>query len=93
MSESGHWEDGGKVWISDVAKPLTPEQIEQYLVPALQECGLAVVPIEPTDAMIDAGLATTAAWHDLPGSAVTVNREKMRRRYKAMIEAASLQAT
>jgi hypothetical protein len=84
----GHWEDGGKVLVSDEAEPLTPERIEKYLVPALRECGLAVVPIEPTEAMISAGLATTYAWQEIPGSAMTVNREKMRRRYKAMVEAA-----
>jgi hypothetical protein len=47
-----------------------------------------IVPKEPTDGMIDAGLAVMAAWHDLPGSAATVNREKMRRRWIAMVEAA-----
>lgn len=51
--------------------------------------GYVIVPQEPTDAMVEAGLAVTAAWHDLPGSAMTVNREKMRRRYRAMIDAAS----
>ena len=48
----------------------------------------AIVPTEPTKKMIDAGLGATAAWQDIPGSALTVNREKMRRRYKAMIGAA-----
>jgi GNAT superfamily N-acetyltransferase len=48
---------------------------------------LILVPREPTEEMITAGLGATAAWHSLPGSALTVNREKMRRRYKAMIEA------
>lgn len=50
--------------------------------------GHLCVPIEPTEAMVDAGISVMAAWHDLPGSALTVNREKMRRRYKAMLLAA-----
>lgn len=45
------------------------------------------VPIEPTEKMIDAGLRVTAAWQDIQGSALTINREKMRLRYKAMIAA------
>ena len=85
----GHWEDGGKTWVSDEPQPLTPEQVEQYLVPALRGLGLAVVPLEPTEVMIEAGLAATGAWLDIPGSALTVNREKMRRRYKAMVECAN----
>lgn len=47
-----------------------------------------LVPKEPTKKMIDAGLAATAVWLDIPGSATTVNREKMRLRYRAMIKAA-----
>ena len=44
---------------------------------------------KPTDEMIDAGLAVTASWHDLPGSALTVNKEKMRMRYEAMLKVAN----
>ena len=47
--------------------------------------GYAVVPAQPTEAMIDAALGTTAAWRDIKGSALTVNREKMRLRFCAMI--------
>jgi hypothetical protein len=47
----------------------------------------ANLPLEPTEAMIDAGLAATNAWLDIKGSALTVNREKMRRRYIAMVQA------
>lgn len=68
------------------------QYIEQELVRALDELGYAVVPKEPTDKMIEAGVAVMASWHDLPGSAATVNREKMRRRYKAMIAAADNEA-
>ena len=48
---------------------------------------LRTVPVEPTDEMVDAGLRSTAAFLDIKGSQLTVNREKMRRRYKAMLEA------
>lgn len=65
---------------------LTVGEIEAQLQEALDKEGLVVVPREPTDAMIDAALVTTAAWLDIKGSALVVNREKMRRRYKAMIE-------
>jgi hypothetical protein len=39
---------------------------------------------DPTDTMIDAGLAVTAAYLNIKGSALTINREKMRRRFIAM---------
>lgn len=42
--------------------------------------------LNPSEAMIDAGLAATAAHLDIQGSAVTVNREKMRRRFSAMVQ-------
>lgn len=50
--------------------------------------GYVCVPIEPTEEMISAGVACMGSWKNIPGSQLTVNREKMRRRYKAMIEAA-----
>lgn len=68
-----------------LADGLTAEEIEMQLQEALDKQGLVVVPREPTDEMIDAALSATAAWLDIPGSQLTVNREKMRRRYKAMI--------
>jgi hypothetical protein len=60
---------------------------QQAAVPAGAEWRM--VPVEPTDEMIDAGLASTSAYLDIQGSALTVNREKMRRRYIAMINAAA----
>lgn len=69
-------------------QPITREDIDRYLTKALDELGMVIIPREPTEKMIDAGVAAMGAWHDLPGSALTVNREKMRRRYQAMIEAA-----
>jgi hypothetical protein len=41
--------------------------------------------LEPSEAMIDAGRAATAAHLGIEGSALTVSREKMRRRFVAMI--------
>lgn len=49
--------------------------------------GWKLVPIEPTQEMIDAGLHTTAAYLDIKGSQLTVNREKMKIRYQAMLMA------
>lgn len=51
----------------------------------LDAAGFAIVPKEPTPAMIDAGLRATAVFLDIQGSALTVNREKLRRRYSAML--------
>lgn len=47
-----------------------------------------MVPVEPTPGMIEAGRAVTASWLDIPGSGLTVAREKMKRRYIAMVKAA-----
>jgi hypothetical protein len=47
-----------------------------------------IVPRKPTEEMIEAGRAATVARLSIPGSALTVAREKMRRRYTAMIAAA-----
>lgn len=43
---------------------------------------------EPTDKMIEAALASTAAFKSIEGSQLTVNREKMRIRFRAMWDAA-----
>ena len=53
---------------------------------ALVATGWVIAPLEPTEEMITAGLIPTAAWQNIEGSALTVNREKMRLRYKAMID-------
>lgn len=44
-----------------------------------------LMPREPSDDLLDAALRATAVWLDIKGSALTVNREKMRARYKAMV--------
>ena len=66
----------------------TLEQKISALQPALAEAGLVIVPKEPTEEMITAGLIPTAAWQDIRGTQLTVNREKMRLRYMAMVAAA-----
>lgn len=43
---------------------------------------------EPSEEMISGGLIPTAMWRDIKGSALTVNRAKMKLRYEAMIDAA-----
>jgi len=48
-----------------------------------------LVPAEPTDEMVEAGLRSTAAHLNIPGSGLTVAREKMRIRYRAMVAAAA----
>ena len=48
---------------------------------------LVTVPKEPTDEMVDAALRATAAYLDIKGSQLTVNREKMRIRWRAMVAA------
>lgn len=43
--------------------------------------------LEPSEAAVDAGLGATAAWQNIQGSALTVNREKMKMRFTAMMKA------
>ena len=57
------------------------------IVKKLDAGGYVIAPKEPTAEMITAGLIPTAAWQNIQGSALTVNREKMRMRYEAMISA------
>ena len=59
-----------------------PKSIENSSVIPL---GWKLVPEEPTDEMINAALLSIAAHLNIPGSKLTVNREKMRIRYKAML--------
>lgn len=69
----------------EIGKRTEPMQI----APGLNPNDYVTVPLEPTTAMVEAGLGVTAAWLDIKGSALTVNREKMRRRYRAMVLNAS----
>jgi hypothetical protein len=49
--------------------------------------GWKLVPIEPTDEMLKAGWLVTTVWLKISGTQMTVNKEKMRLRYKAMVDA------
>jgi hypothetical protein len=66
------------------------EEIAREIAEALpspdERNGYAIVPINPTEEMITAGMVPTAAWQNIQGSALTVNREKMRLRYQAMVK-------
>jgi hypothetical protein len=44
-----------------------------------------IVPMEPTDEMVNAALASTSVHHNIAGSGLTVAREKMRIRYRAAL--------
>lgn len=50
--------------------------------------GWRLVPVEPTPEMVAASLTVTATWRDISGTALTVNREKMRLRWRAILGAA-----
>jgi hypothetical protein len=47
-----------------------------------------LVPIEPTEKMLESARLVMASWYDIPGSGLTVAREKMKMRYQAMLKAA-----
>lgn len=49
--------------------------------------GCILAPREPTEDMVSAALRATNVWLNIPGTALTVNREKMRIRYRAMLAA------
>lgn len=44
------------------------------------------MPRELTDQQADAALRATAVWLDVKGSQLTVNREKMKARYRALVK-------
>jgi hypothetical protein len=46
-----------------------------------------IVPLEPTDKMVEAARSVMASWHNIPGSGLTVAREKAKIRYRAMVKA------
>lgn len=69
--------------LADLVLPFGPSDI----VKALDDGGYAIVPAEPTDQMVLAATASTASWQRIAGSALTVNNEKARIRYRAMVAA------
>lgn len=44
------------------------------------------MPLELTDEQADAALRATAVWIDVKGSQLTVNREKMKARYRSLVK-------
>lgn len=63
--------------------------VASEVVKKLAAAGYAIVPKEPNDEMVDAALRSTAVHLDIPGSQLTVNREKMRVRWRAMLGVAT----
>lgn len=59
------------------------EIIALAILSALEREGKRIMDREPTKEMIEAGLTATAIWHDLPGSQLQVNRQKMAIRFRA----------
>lgn len=55
---------------------LFPDQISQIIS----------MPRELTDEQADAALRATAVWIDVKGSQLTVNREKMKKRYQSLVK-------
>lgn len=75
------WPNASTDWHEEARAAITA------LDTARADRGLVTVPREPTEAMVESAMASTAARLSLPGSAMTQQREKMRIRYRAMIAA------
>lgn len=60
----------------------TPGQMARAALDAVREAGYVVVPHDISNEACDAALRATGSWLDIKGSALTVNREKMRRRWR-----------
>lgn len=72
----------------DVARALLPRLSAALATgAAVPPEGWVTVPSEPTEEMIRKALSSTSHWRDIPGSALTVNMEKMRIRWRAMLAA------
>ena len=60
--------------------------ISDEILKFIGEAGYQLVPKEPTEEMVDAAInVTKIGWLDIPGSKLTVNREKAKIRYRAML--------
>lgn len=68
-------------WVSD----------KEYWEDGEPNPAVVILPRDLSDEMVDAALRSTAAFLDIKGSALTVNREKMRIRYRALIAAVEAQ--
>jgi cation transport regulator ChaB len=79
--------------IDDIARAMASrrrELIAQPLQSIWKELAIAAAEAmkDPTEKMVDAGRMVTASWLDVSGSGVTIAREKMRRRFNAVVDAA-----
>lgn len=52
----------------------------------MDESKMLEMPRELTDEQADAALRATAVWIDVKGSQLTVNREKMKARYRSLVK-------
>lgn len=60
----------------------TPAYLARAALSAIREAGYVVVPHDISNEACDAALRATGSWQDIKGSALTINREKMRRRWR-----------
>jgi hypothetical protein len=66
---------------------LTVETMLDFFLSEIESSGYKIVPAEPTDDMVEHALLTTKiGWLDIAGSKLTVNREKTKIRYRAMLK-------
>ena len=63
---------------------LTKEGYE--ITPQRFDNGAVAMPRELTDEQADAALRATAVWLEVKGSQLTVNREKMKARYRMLVK-------
>jgi hypothetical protein len=66
----------------------TAQWTMKQLLQAIDHSGLQIVPKEPTPEMLEGARFSMSTWHDIKGAQLTVNDEKAKIRYKAMLEKA-----
>lgn len=62
-----------------------PSRHVEEIMKTLKANGLVIIPSELSDEDCDAALRGTAVFLDVKGSALTVNRAKMRARYRSLL--------
>lgn len=68
------WQPGTDLRIKDA--------VARAALDAIREAGYVVVPHDISNEACDAALRATGSWLDIKGSGLTINREKMRRRWR-----------
>jgi hypothetical protein len=58
--------------------------VKEMLI-AIDQSGYQIVPKEPTIEMLEGARFSMMTWHDIQGSQLTINDEKAKIRYKAML--------